>query len=159
YSGYTARGAPPPQTDNGTISPTAVCGSLPFAPEVCMPAIRNMYNNYPLLWGTYGFLDAFNLRAPAWHDTDFLGIDQGPIVLITRNYTVNNMWNRFMQIPQIQNGLARAGFVPVGAITAAPPPLPRVGVALLASEPSPITGRGTIRFRQPSAGRVRLVLY
>jgi hypothetical protein len=159
YSGYTARGAPPPQTDNGTISPTAACGSLPFVPEACMPAIRNMYNNYPLLWGTYGFLDAFNLRAPAWYDTDFLGIDQGPIVLMIENYTGNNIWNRFMQIPQIQNGLARAGFVPVGAITAAPPPLPSVGVALLASEPSPITGRGTIRFRQPAAGRVRLVLY
>ena len=160
YSGYTARGAPPPQTDNGTISPTAVCGSLPFAPEVCMPAIRNMYNNYPLLWGTYGFLDAFNLRSPAWYDTDFLGIDQGPIVLMIDNYEGNSIWNRFMQIPAIQNGLARAGFLPAGAITAAGPPPPATNVLLFASQPSPISGgRGTIRFRLPEAGRVRLILF
>jgi hypothetical protein len=158
--GYTARGAPPPQTDNGTLSPTAVAGSLPFAPEVCMPTLRNMYNNYPSLWGTYGFKDAFNLsKVPAWYDTDFLGIDQGPIVLMIDNYTGNTIWNRFMQIPAIQNGLSRAGFFPVGAITATGPPPPATDVVLLASEPSPLSGRGTIHFRQPSAGRVRLILF
>jgi hypothetical protein len=158
--GYQARGAPPAQNDNGTLSPTAVVGSLPFAPDICMPTIRNLYNNYPLLWGTYGFKDAFNLsKIPAWYDTDFLGIDQGPIVLMIENYTGNNIWKRFMQIPAIQNGLTRAGFLPVGAITAVGPPPGGTGVALLASEPSPITGRGTIHFRLPEAGRVRLVLF
>ena len=159
--GYQARGAPPTQNDNGTLSPTAVAGSLPFAPEICLPTLRNMYENYPLLWGTYGFKDAFNpghLPSP-WYDTDFLGIDQGPIVLMIENFTGNNIWNRFMQIPAIQNGLSRAGFLPSGAVTAADPPKPVLGLALLASQPSPIQGRGTIRFRMPVAGRVRLLLY
>src|SRR5262249_11458539 len=94
------------------------------------------------------------------YDTDFLGIDQGPIVLMIENFLGSGIWNRFMQIPAIQNGLTRAGFFPVGAITAAPPPSRSGGgVALLASQPSPITRRGTIHFRLPAAGHVRLVLY
>lgn len=164
--GYTARGAPPPQTDNGTLSPTAVAGSLPFAPEVCMPTLRNMYNNYPLLWGTYGFKDAFNLSkglsggAPPWYDTDFLGIDQGPIVMMIENYTGEGIWKRFMQIPAIQNGLTRAGFIPASNTTAVgSPPALSSAVALAASEPSPIAGHGILRFRLAQAGRVRLVLY
>src|SRR5262249_41617192 len=158
-----ASGPPTHQSENGTASPTSVAGSLPFAPEICRPTLRNMYENYPLLWGTYGFKDAFNpghLRAP-WYDTDFLGIDQGPIVLMIENFTGNNIWNRFMQIPAIQNGLSRAGFLPSGAVTAADPPKPVLALALLASQPSPIQGRGTIRFRIPVAGarRLRLLLY
>lgn len=157
--GYIARGAPPAQNDDGTISPTAVAGSLPFAPEICLPTLRNFYENYPLSWSIYGFRDAFNPDS-SWYDSDFLGIDQGPIVLMIENYEGNTIWNRFMQIPAIQNGLARAGFLPVGAITAAGPPPPSTDLVLLASQPSPISGgRGTIHFRLPEAGRVRLVLF
>ena len=153
--GYNARGAPPAQNDNGTISPTAVAGSLPFAWNVCLPTLRNMYDNYPSLWGTYGFKDAFN-PTQNWYDTDWLGIDEGPIVMMIENYLNQSIWNRFMQIPTIQTGLSRAGFLP--ATSATEPAFDR-SLALAASEPSPLVGQGRIRFRLPTAGRARLVLY
>jgi hypothetical protein len=66
-AGYTARGAPPGQNDDGTIAPTAAAGSLPFASEVSLPALRYMYDQYrPGIWSGYGFRDAFNLQASWW---------------------------------------------------------------------------------------------
>src|SRR5262249_59700483 len=49
--GYNARGAPPAQNDDGTIAPTAAIGSIPFAPDICIPVAQNLYDNYPLLCG------------------------------------------------------------------------------------------------------------
>jgi hypothetical protein len=154
-TGYNARGAPPEQNDDGTIAPTAVAGSLPFAWDICLPALHNFYNNYPSLWGPYGFRDAFNLTQ-SWYDTDYIGIDEGPIVLMIENHRNQSVWNRYMQIPSIQTGLARAGFLPA---TVAVEPGPERSLALLASEPSPLTGRGAIRFRMAEAGVARLVLF
>src|SRR5262249_10009754 len=37
-------------------------------------------------------------------------IDEGPILLMGENYRTQSVWNRFMSIPQIQFGLASAGF-------------------------------------------------
>ena len=105
-TGYNARGAPPAQNDDGTITPTAVASSLPFAPEICLPTLQNLFDNYPLLWGAYGFRDGFNLtRNPDWYGPDFLGIDQGPMVLMIENYRNGSIWNRFMQLPEIQLGM------------------------------------------------------
>ena len=110
YAGYNARGAPPAQNDDGTIAPTAPGGSLPFASEVCLPALRNMYDQFLTnIWCTYGFRDAFNLTAN-WWDTDVLGIDQGPILLMAENYRTQSVWRVFMSIPEIQRGLQAAGF-------------------------------------------------
>jgi hypothetical protein len=110
YAGYNARGAPPAQNDDGTLAPTALGGSLPFASEVCLPALRNLYNQYRTnIWCSYGFRDAFNLSAP-WWDTDTLGIDEGPIVVMLENYRSQKVWQRFMRIPEIQRGLNSAGF-------------------------------------------------
>src|SRR2546426_6296356 len=84
-TGYIARGAPPTQNDDGTISPTAPVSSLPFAPEICIPVIRNLVNTYgPSIWGDYAFTDAFNPTVN-WWDLDVLGIDQGPMVLMIEN--------------------------------------------------------------------------
>jgi hypothetical protein len=57
----------------------------------------------------YGFRDAFNLTAN-WWDTDVIGIDQGPIVLMAENYRSQNVWRVFMRSPEIQRGLQAAGF-------------------------------------------------
>lgn len=110
FAGYTARGAPPAQNDDGTLAPTAVGGSLPFAPEVCLPALRHLYDRYRTnLWCSYGFRDAFNLTA-GWWDADVLSIDQGAILLMAENYRTEDVWRRFMRIPEIQRGLRVAGF-------------------------------------------------
>jgi len=109
-NGYSARGAPPPQGDNGTLVPTAPISSIAFAPAEVMPAIWNMWNNYrPQLWTPYGFRDAFNITQN-WWASDIIGIDQGPIMIMIENYRTGKVWNRFMLNADIQRGLQRTGF-------------------------------------------------
>ena len=62
------------------------------------------------IWGPYGFKDAFN-PSQKWFATDYLGIDQGPIVLMIENYRTGRIWHVFMGHPAIQHSLARAGFM------------------------------------------------
>src|SRR5436190_21710880 len=110
FRAYTARGAPPPEHDDGTIAPTAVGGSIPFAPEICLPTLRHYYDVYrPNIWTRYGFCDAFNLTA-GWWDPEVLGIDQGPILIMIENYRSGRVWKTFMKAIEIQRGLKNAGF-------------------------------------------------
>jgi hypothetical protein len=112
-SSYKARGAPPPESDDGTITPTAAGGSFAFTPRESLAALRYMYATYrSQLWGPYGFKDAFN-PTQKWFASDYLAIDQGPIVLMIENYRTGRIWQVFMQHAAIQRGLARAGFAPV----------------------------------------------
>ena len=112
-SSYRARGAPPAQSDDGTVTPAAAGGSFAFTPHESLAALRHMYDAYRTqIWGPYGFKDAFN-PSRAWVATDYLGIDQGPIVLMIENSRTGRIWKRFMQHAAIQRGLARAGFAPV----------------------------------------------
>jgi len=156
---YAAHGAPGPGTfDNGTINPTAVFGSLPFAADICVPTIQNIFDGYPALWGTYGLKDGFNLsRSPDWYDTDFLGIDEGPIVMMIENYRSGSVWQRFMQNTDVQNGMNAAGFVSVVGVDDHTPP--STGQVELRSSPNPFTTQTTIRFDLPQAGRVRLTVH
>ena len=122
FKTYSARGvAADYLTDDGTIAPTAVVGSLPFAPEVCLPALEAMWNRFPV--GKYGFFDAYNetfvwenewekgqVGQPFWVDVDYLGIDQGPILLQIENYRSGLIWNILKKNKYIVAGLKNAGF-------------------------------------------------
>jgi hypothetical protein len=126
FHGYWARGAAANGIlDDGTIAPTAVGGSVPFAPEITIPALRAMRDGTGgNLYAQYGFKDAFNLTldqpglAPrgttvqgvGWFDMDYLGIDQGPILLMIENYRTGLIWELMRQSPYIVSGLCRAGF-------------------------------------------------
>lgn len=111
--GYSARGAPPAENDDGTLAPTAAGGSLPFAPEICLPTLRRMAEQYgDRLWGRYGFRDAYNAQQN-WFATDTLGIDQGPILLMAENHRTGSVWRRMMRNPILRRGLQRAGFTAV----------------------------------------------
>jgi hypothetical protein len=123
---YAARGASFTEVrDDGTIAPTAAAGSIPFAPEFVIPALigmRERYGNW--LFGQYGFLDAFNpsfqfpvtvsqgrlVAGEGWFDTDYLGIDQGPILAMLANYRSDLVWKYMRKSPYIIRGLRRAGF-------------------------------------------------
>jgi hypothetical protein len=111
--------------DDCTIAPTGAAASIAFAPEIAIPAIVDMRNRYgDQIYGQYGFLDAFNLtfdydarlangrRIPGfgWVDTDYLGIDQGPILLQAANYRDDFVWRFMRRVPAIRRGLKRAGF-------------------------------------------------
>jgi len=120
--GYGARGvAVDYLDDDGTIAPTAAISSMPFAPEVCLPALEEMWRRWPV--GPYGFFDGYNetftdltkspnaqAGYPFWVDRDQLGIDQGPIVLMIENYRSGLLWNLMRKNPYIIAGLKRAGF-------------------------------------------------
>ncbi len=115
--GYFARGAPNPEIDDGTIAPTAAGGSLPFTPIESIEALKTMYHllcsgQDNRLWGPYGMRDAFN-PSMDWVDRDYLGIDQGPIVIMIENFFTQSVWKRFAKIPEIQRGLSIAGFLPM----------------------------------------------
>lgn len=124
---YSARGAGRYQTvDDGTIAPTAAAGSLPFAPEIVIPAVQEMHARYgEFIYGEYGFLDSFNRSFTAthvklsdgrvdpdfgWISNDYLGIDQGPILAMIANYRNELVWDDMRECEPLRRGLARAGF-------------------------------------------------
>jgi hypothetical protein len=132
---YTARGAALEYIlDDGTLVPTAAIGSLPFAPEIVLPVIEAMRTRYPQAYTKYGFKDAFNpslgetglkpkygsIVDGVWVDVDYLGIDQGPIVLMIENYRSGFVWNTMRRNPHIVRGLKRAGFTGGWLETASP---------------------------------------
>ena len=123
---YSARGAGLSDAfDDGTIAPTAVIGSIVFAPEIVIPATEELYERYgEYLYSSYGFLDAVNpsftydiplktgrlIPGHGWVASDYLGIDQGPILTMIANYRNDFVWNVMKQNPYIRKGLERAGF-------------------------------------------------
>jgi hypothetical protein len=113
FIGYAGRGTSGPgynYYDDGTIAPYASLSSLPFAPEIVLPAIQSMNKKYGnKLWGKYGYYDAFNLTAK-WTDDDFLGIDEGPMLIMIENFRTGLVWDYVMKDPIIQKGLNRLGF-------------------------------------------------
>jgi hypothetical protein len=117
FQGYAAHGASFDWTnDDGTIAPTAAGGSVAFAPEICIPALKAMVNKYgDRVWRKYGFIDAFNptfvkYSPDGWFDDDYLGIDQGPIVIMIENLRNGFVWDTMKKNQYIERGLRRAGF-------------------------------------------------
>jgi hypothetical protein len=158
-NGYRGRGAPPPnEWEDGTIAPTAAGGSIPFAPEECIAALRHMYDAYRnQIWMPYGFRDAFNLTVN-WWDPDVIGIDEGPIVLMIENYRTQRIWSRFMQNPDIQRGLQRAGFTSITRVNEKSVAASNT-YALLQNYPNPFNASTVIRYAVPQTGHVVMKIY
>jgi len=154
--GYRARGAPPAQNDDGTITPTAAISSIVFTPDESIAFIHHMWNHYrPTVWGPYGWKDGFNLSIGPWVATDVIGIDQGPILMMIENHLNERPWQRFMSHPAIQTGLDRAGFQPfVLGVT----PVAHPGVELERVAPDPLRTGGRVTFRLAREGTARLEL-
>jgi hypothetical protein len=115
FSGYQARAAAENEIrDDDTIAPTAAGGSVAFTPEESIAALLHMKTLYEeRVYGKYGFYDAFNPTYPensGWFDTDYLGIDQGPILIQIENYKSDLIWDIMKKNPYIVSGLKQAGF-------------------------------------------------
>ncbi len=128
FRGYSARGPAslPDGFDDGTIAPNAAVASLPFAPELVIPATQALHRRFGArLYGRYGFLDAFNpsfrrLDVPlsngrvdptsGWVADQYLGIDQGPILAMIANARDGLVWRTMRTSAVVRTGLARADF-------------------------------------------------
>ena len=123
---YWARGASFTEIrDDGTIAPCAAGGSVAFAPEVTIPMLMGLRERYgDRVFGRYGFVDALNLDlrgtkkvsqgrvAPGvgWFDTDYLGIDEGPMLAMIENLRSELVWRTMRKNPYLVRGLRQAGF-------------------------------------------------
>lgn len=115
FYGYLARGAPEP--DDGTLSPWTAITSLPFAPEIALPAIYHYIATYPQLMGPYGLQCSLNPTYPGkpgqgtgWFSGHYYGINEGPVVLMIENYRSGFLWRLMKQSRHLARGLRRAGF-------------------------------------------------
>ena len=128
FFGYAARGpiGEPDGRDDGTIAPTAALGSLPFAPEIVIPCAEALLNDHGAASSTAtasstastrasptrraSSRPARSIRSTAGSRRDYLGIDQGPILLQAANYRDDFVWRYMRRVPAIRRGLKRAGF-------------------------------------------------
>lgn len=113
FLSYAGRGTSGPDYnyfDDGTIAPYGPLSSLPFAPEIVIPTIRSINEKMgDRIWGRYGYYDSFNLTAE-WVNDDYIGIDQGPMLIMIENFRTGLVWNYVMNDPVIQKGLQTLGF-------------------------------------------------
>jgi hypothetical protein len=116
FYGYLSRGVPF-GPDDGTISPWATVASLPFAPEIVLPALKWFHDIDLRIDRSYGFKASFNPTFPdesgnehGWVSPCHFGLNQGPIVLMIENYRSELLWRLMRQCTYLSSGLRRAGF-------------------------------------------------
>lgn len=91
----------------GTVTPYAAGSSIVFAPLECIAALRAMRElkdaaGKPLVWRDpktsdgYGLVDSFNLDQNYVCD-DYVGIDEGPMLLAIENARTGLIWRLFMR--------------------------------------------------------------
>jgi hypothetical protein len=107
--GYVAWGGPPrDQAIDGSVVPCAAGGALMFAPEITIPALREMHRRFgDRIYGRYGFADAFH-PTTGWVNPDVIGIDVGITLLSAENLRSGRVWEWFMRNPEIRTALERA---------------------------------------------------
>lgn len=116
FYGYTARRVPD-GPDDGTLAPWAIAASLPFAPEIVLPSLQHLRDDYPDMASKYGLTGSFNptlnigcADKAGWiSDADY-ALAEGPIVLMIENYLSGFLWRLTRQCPYLVQGLHRAGF-------------------------------------------------
>jgi hypothetical protein len=108
--GYVAWGGPPRhQAIDGSVVPAAAAGSLMFAPDIALPALREIHRTFGnRVYGRYGFADAFHPTS-GWVDPDVIGIDVGITLLSAENLRTGRVWEWFMKNPEMPAALDRAG--------------------------------------------------
>jgi len=113
---YAAR-AVPDGPDDGTIAPSAVVASLPFAPEIVLPTLADFRRYRRSGVHPYGFKATFNPTFPdpgggprGWVSPWHFGLSEGPIVVMIENYKSGLVWQLMRGCPYLVAGLRAAGF-------------------------------------------------
>jgi len=114
FHGYAARGAPY-GPDDGTIAGSSTLAALVFAPEIALPAVRNLYARATRGEGDALRASGFNATvgepgADGWLAEGEFGLDQGLIVLMIENFRSGLLWRLSRSCAYVQTGLRRAGF-------------------------------------------------
>jgi hypothetical protein len=116
---YVGRGVPY-GPDDGTLAPWALVASLPFAPEIVLPALNHCIHQAKMTkFNSYGFKASFNPSHPGssgnpygwWVSPWHYGLNQGPIILMIENYSSDFLWTLMKRCAYLVNGLRKAGFV------------------------------------------------
>lgn len=69
-------------------------------------AMEYYYNNFPKLWGRYGFKDGYNLEGSnPWFAKEYIGIDKGIELIMIENFLSGTIWNYFMKNKYVQKGM------------------------------------------------------
>lgn len=90
---------------DGSVVPSASGGSLMFAPEICLPVLRYMHEQFAqYVYGRYGFADAFNPQT-LWVNPDVVGINVGITLLSAENLRSGRVWRWFNGSPDIQRAM------------------------------------------------------
>ncbi|MGH9801114.1 MAG: glucoamylase family protein, partial [Blastocatellia bacterium] len=115
--GYVAWGGPPRhEAIDGSVVPCAAGGSLMFAPDITLPALREMKKKFgEKIYGRYGFVDAFNpSNGPSgmWINPDVIGIDVGITLLAAENLRSQFVWRWFMRNPELPRAMKLIGLLP-----------------------------------------------
>ncbi|KAA0217356.1 MAG: hypothetical protein DYG94_00970 [Leptolyngbya sp. PLA3] len=110
------------QWNDGVIAPYSAGSAIMFEPQPAIDALRHYRaltgsDGQPLVWrdpayGGYGFLDAYTLDTKTgepWVATDFVSIDQGPLILGIENARTGLIWRLFQAHPGIREGIKRLG--------------------------------------------------
>ena len=117
FFAYHERGVPN-GPDDGTLAPWAVAASLPFAPEIAVPALRSCRQRYPEIKVSYGFPGTFN---PTYSSVDgevgsvwvcqvHHALNQAPNILTIENHRSGLPWRLMRRCAYLATGLRRAGF-------------------------------------------------
>lgn len=109
FFGYRARGVPY-GPDDGTISPLATAASLPFAPEIVLPALEHMQSvSAEATWSSC-FNATYSPDDRTWTSSHSFAIDEGLAALMIENHRSEFIWKLLRKSPYIIRGLERAGF-------------------------------------------------
>lgn len=104
--GYVVWGSPTSRIYiDGSVVPCATAGSLMFAPQICLPVLRHMYDQFgEYIYGRYGFADAFNPLS-LWVNPDVVGLDVGITLLSAENLRTGRVWGWFSRAACVQRAI------------------------------------------------------
>jgi hypothetical protein len=113
--GYKSWGGPPRRASiDGSVVPCAAAGSLMLTPDIALPALKAMKQQYgDKIYGRYGFTDAFNPNN-GWVSPHVIGIDVGITLLSAENLRSGFVWRWFMKNPEVQKAMDLAGLKKTG---------------------------------------------
>jgi len=110
--GYSGRYGSPPSGEgitfnDGTVAPCASLGSIVFTPKESIAALDFFYEEGQLL-GDYGLRDSYN-EGTNYICPYYLAIDKGISMIMVENHLRGTVWDCFMSLECIQEGLRRIG--------------------------------------------------